>query len=225
MSDYIPFTSFYAIYKEFWESNKNDLNRVVTDMLENVFLSTTLRIINAKKINPIGFKNVTLYLDGHDSRIDYNEKDIKKRNFYSYKFKNSGLRTQVIYDINEFAIYVSESKPCKNYNDGQMFLNMKLENKFNENDCIVFDGGYYYYIEKFKENCENKGNDKVNRNNFMFPIRKAKNIDSKDEEILYNETLGSFRSKIESCFGLLGNKFKRFNNNESSVKVTRYKNI
>jgi hypothetical protein len=203
MNDYMPFTSFYAIYKEFWESNKNDLNRVVTDMLENMFSSTTLRIINAKKINPIGFKNVTLYLDGHDSRINYNEKDIKKRNFYSYKFKNSGLRTQVIYDINEFAIYISKSKPCKNYNDG----------------------GYYYYIEKFIENCENKGNDKVNRNNFMFPIRKAENIDLKDEEILYSETLGSFRSKIESCFGLLGNKVKRFNNNESSVKVTRYKNI
>jgi hypothetical protein len=59
----------------------------------------------------------------------------------------------------------------------------------------------------------------------MFPIRKAENIDLKDEEILYSETLGSFRSKIESCFGLLGNKVKRFNNNESSVKVTRYKNI
>jgi hypothetical protein len=49
MNDYMPFTSFYAIYKEFWESNKNDLNRVVTDMLENMFSSTTLRIINAKK--------------------------------------------------------------------------------------------------------------------------------------------------------------------------------
>ncbi|KAI9484329.1 hypothetical protein BDB00DRAFT_751307, partial [Zychaea mexicana] len=60
--------------------------------------------------------------------------------FYSYKFKNSGLRTQVIYDINEFAV--------------------NLENKLNENDCIAFDGGYYYYIEKFIENCDRKRNDK-----------------------------------------------------------------
>ena len=76
------------------------------------------------------------------------KKDIDRKKFYSYKFKKSGLRTQVVYDINEFAIYVSESKPCKNFNDGQMFLNMKLENKLNEYDCLAFDGGYYYYIDK-----------------------------------------------------------------------------
>lgn len=223
MNDYIPFTSFYAIYKEFWENNRNDLNRFVTDLLENMFSTTALRIINAKKLNPLGFKNITLFLDGHDSRIDYKEKDIKKRNFYSYKFKNSGVRTQVIYDINEFAIYVSDSKPCRVYNDGQMFLDMKLENKLNENDCIAFDGGYYYYIEKFIEDCDRKGNDKINLNNFMFPIRKNKNVELNDNEILYNQTFGSFRSKIESCFGFLGGKFKRFNNNESSIKVTDMK--
>ncbi|ORE00703.1 hypothetical protein BCV72DRAFT_218642, partial [Rhizopus microsporus var. microsporus] len=97
------------------------------------------------------------------------------------------------------------------------------KNKLNENDCIAFDGGYYYYIEKFIENCEKKGNDKININNFMFPIRKTKNIELNDKEKLYNETFGSFRSKIESCFGYLGNKFKRFNNNEGSVKVTDLK--
>ncbi|KAI8882850.1 hypothetical protein K501DRAFT_185693, partial [Backusella circina FSU 941] len=70
------------------------------------------------------------------------------------------------------AIYVSESKPCRNYNDGQMFLDMKLENKLNEHDFLAFDGGYYYYFEKFIENCDKKGNDKINTNNFMFPNRK-----------------------------------------------------
>lgn len=225
MNDYIPYTSFHAIYKEFWDNNKNELNRNITELLENMFSSTTLRIINAKEINPIGFKNITLFLDGHDSRIDYKEKDIKKRNFYSYKFKNSGLRTQVIYDVNEFAICVSDSKPCKNYNDGQMFLDMKLETILNENDCIAFDGGYYYYIEKFIENCDRKGNDKISIKNFIFPIRKNRNVDLNDSEILYNETFGSFRSKIESCFGYLGNKFKKFNNNESSTKVTDIKII
>ncbi|KAI7851374.1 hypothetical protein BDC45DRAFT_419889, partial [Circinella umbellata] len=56
--------------------------------------------------------------------------------FYSYKFKKSGLRTQVVCDVNEFAIYISE------------------KNKLNENDCLAFDGGYYYYFEKFIENCD-----------------------------------------------------------------------
>ncbi|KAI9494666.1 hypothetical protein BDB00DRAFT_761503, partial [Zychaea mexicana] len=79
------------------------------------------------------------------------------------------------------------------------------------------------YSEKFIENCDRKGNDKINLNNFMFPIRKSKNIDLNDNELLYNETFGSFRSKIESCFGFLGNKFKRFNNNESTIKVTDLK--
>ncbi|KAI9469325.1 hypothetical protein BDB00DRAFT_777134, partial [Zychaea mexicana] len=95
-------------------------------------------------------------------------------------------------------VNVSNSKPCRNYNDGQMFLDMKLENKLNENDCIAFDGGYYYYIKKSIDNCDRKGNDKINLNNFMFPIRKSKNIDLNDNELLYNETFGSFRSKIES---------------------------
>ncbi|KAI9488014.1 hypothetical protein BDB00DRAFT_734950, partial [Zychaea mexicana] len=64
----------------------------------------------------------------------------------------------------------------------------------NENDCIAFDGGYYYYIKKSIDNCDRKGNDKINLNNFMFPIRKSKNIDLNDNELLYNETFGSFRN-------------------------------
>ncbi|KAI8071097.1 uncharacterized protein B0P05DRAFT_619074 [Gilbertella persicaria] len=71
---------------------------------------------------------------------------------------------------------------------------MKLENKLNEYDCLAFDGGYYYYIDKFLENCDKKGNDKINNSNFMFPIRKKINEDLTDDEILYNETFGSFRN-------------------------------
>ena len=223
MEDFMPSSSFHEIYKQFWNNNKNELNRIFTELLENMFSSTILRIINAKEINPIGFKNQTLFLDGHDSRIDYLKKDIKKRKFYSYKFKKSGLRTQVVCDINQFVIYVSESKPCRSYNDGQMFLDMKLEYKLNENDCLAFDGGYYYYVEKFIENCEKKGNDRINISNFMFPIRKNKNEELTDNEVLYNETFGSFRSKVEGYFGLISNKFKRFNNNERNCKITDIK--
>jgi hypothetical protein len=223
MNDYLPFTSFHDIYNQFWDDNKNQLNKILSNLLENMFSTTTLRIINARKINPFGFKNLTLYLDGHDSRVNYLNRDINNKDFYSYKFKKSGTRTQVIYDINEFAIYVSESKPCKNYNDGQMFLNMKLENKLSEFECMAFDGGYHYYIEKFIENCDRKGNDNININNFMHPIRKQINVDLTSDEKLYNETFGSFRSKIEGCFGKLGSKFIRFNNNEKTTVITDVK--
>lgn len=99
MEDYMPSTSFYEIYKQFWNNNKNELNRIFTDLLENMFSTTPIRIINALKINPLGFKNQTLFIDGHDSRVDYLKKDIDGKTFHSYKFKKSGLRTQVVYDI------------------------------------------------------------------------------------------------------------------------------
>lgn len=37
-----------------------------------------------------------------------------------------------------------------------MFLDVKLENKLSEYDCIAFDGGYYYYVENFIENVIKK---------------------------------------------------------------------
>ncbi|KAG2214742.1 hypothetical protein INT45_013602 [Circinella minor] len=156
MNDYLPSSLFSDIYNQFWNENKNDLNNYITELLENMFSNTILRILKAKDINPVGFKNLTLFLDGYDSRIDYLKNNMKSRNLYSYNFKKSGIRTQVIYDINEFAIFVSESKSCKNYNNGKMFLDMKLENKLSDYECIAFDGGYYYYTEKFIENCERK---------------------------------------------------------------------
>lgn len=109
--------------------------------------------------------------------------------------------------------------PCKDYNDGKMFLNMGLEKKLIEYDCIAFDGGYNYYVEEFLEKCEKYGNNMINEDNFIFPIRKKKNISFTDEEILFNEIFGSFRSKIENVFGKIQNKFKRFDNTKSTLKI------
>ncbi|KAI9467655.1 hypothetical protein BDB00DRAFT_748534, partial [Zychaea mexicana] len=52
---------------------------------------------------------------------------------YSYKLKKNGIRTQFVSDMNDMIIYTS---------------------KINENDCIAFDSGYYYYIKKFVETCD-----------------------------------------------------------------------
>lgn len=48
---------------------------------------------------------------------------------WSYKLKSAGIRTQVLIDINEMAINVSNSQLCGNSSDGGMFLDMKIYNK------------------------------------------------------------------------------------------------
>jgi hypothetical protein len=121
--------------------------------------------------------------------------------------------------MNEIIVFVSDSMPCKNYNDGKMFLNMGLENRLIEYDCIGFDGGYNFYIEEFIEKCSKYGNDKINSDNFIFPIRKQKNILLTETEKLFNDTFGSFRSSIENVFGKLQNKFKRFDNTTTTLKI------
>lgn len=127
---------------------------------------------------------------------------------YFYKLKKSGVTTQIICDMNEIVLFVSKSMPCKDYNDGKMFLNMGLKKKLIEYDCIAFDGRYNYYVEEFLEKCEKYGNNMINEDNFLFPIRKKKDIRFTDEEILFNEIFGSFRSKIENVFGKIQNKLK-----------------
>ncbi|CAO3651487.1 unnamed protein product [Mucor hiemalis] len=218
MNVYMAYTSFHEIYKQFWENNRNELNKIVKNLLENMFSCVSLRI-NSANNNPINFKHVTLFMDGHDSRIDYLNKNISKEDMYSFKFKKSGVRTQVISDMNEIILFVSDSMPCKNYNDGKMFLNMGLENRLIEYDCIGFDGGYNFYIEEFIEKCSKYGNDKINSDNFIFPIRKQKNILLSESEKLFNDTFGSFRSSIENVFGKLQNKFKRFDNTTTTLKI------
>lgn len=131
---------WYAIYKEFGRTKKNGSNKLVADMSENIFPTTALRIIYAKKFNPLDFQILTFYLDAHDSRIDCKEKDIKKRNFYSCKFKPvdwelkrcmTWINWQFLYQIIKHAKIVTIE---------QKVLDMKLGIKLNENDCIGFDG-------------------------------------------------------------------------------------
>jgi len=44
-------------------------------------------------------------------------------------------------------LFVSKSMLCKDYNDGTMFLDFKLENnKISETDCIAVNGKYTLFI-------------------------------------------------------------------------------
>lgn len=218
MGKIIAYTSFYDIYKQFYLDEANYLNKKVDKMLLIMFSNIKLRVLNGLLLNPNPFKHVTLLLDGHDSRIEYHNISIHKKDLYSFKFKKPGLRTQVVTDINNMVIGVSSGKFCKNNVDGDMFLKMKLEDIIEKEDCIAFDGGYYYYIDKFIEE-----NSDFNRSNFIYPYRKTKNITLDNKRAEFNKMFGSYRSKIETIFANIGNKFNKFDNSKAVTKTTNIK--
>jgi hypothetical protein len=92
---------------------------------------------------------------------------------------------------------------------------MKIENIAEKEDCIAFDGGYYFYIETFLEEHTN-----YSRQNFIYPYRKIKNIELSNEKIEFNKMFSSYRSKIETIFADIGNKFNKFDNTKSVTKTT-----
>jgi hypothetical protein len=219
MGKIIPYSSYYDIYKDFWLSdNANVLNKKIDYMLENMFSNIKIRILSSRLYNPNPFKHVTMFLDGHDSRIEYQNINIHKKELYSFKFKKPGVRTQVLTDINDMIIYVSNSKYCKNNVDGEMFLKMKVENIVEKEDCIAFDGGYYYYIDRFIESFVD-----YNYQNFIYPYRKSKNVELTNEKLEFNKMFGSYRSKIETVFADVGNKFNKFDNTKAVTKTTNIK--
>lgn len=134
------------------------------------------------------------------------------------------FRTQVLCDINEMVINLSNSQLCGNSSDGGMFLNMKIYNKIKEQDIIALDGGYTLFIKQFETLCKNK-NLNLDDKNFFYPIRKENGIKLNTQEEYYNKVFGSFRSLIENQFKDIYNKFKRFSNNNSIIKTDDIKYI
>ena len=114
MSGFIPKSSYYDIFKKFYDKN-NDLNRRISNMLSSMFSTIDLRIHSAQK-NPPLFRHVTLMIDGHDTRVSVIGE--KSKDMYSYKLKKSGLHTQVCIDINGMVLFTSRSAPCKDNSDG-----------------------------------------------------------------------------------------------------------
>jgi hypothetical protein len=222
MSQFIPYTTFYELYKRFWITNFSKIKKIVTNDIGNLFSNIKIRLISSILKNPRNFQNVTLFIDGHDGKIKYYDPDVKTSSFYSYKLKGPGLRTQIVTDINKMIIFISKSEKCAVSNDGVMFLNMKLEEFIHAGDCLGMDGGYTLYILKFKEKCLEIGKD-ISDKNFSHPIRKDNNIKLNIEELDYNKRFGSFRSEIENHFSLLASKFNRFNNNRAALQITDMK--
>jgi hypothetical protein len=84
-------------------------------------------------------------------------------------------------------LYISESLPCKNNNDDIMFMNnVKLNTFFKFSDCLCFDGLYtntmYQVIEKY-----NNINFDISEDNFIFPIKKQRNIKLNNDDEIFND--------------------------------------
>jgi hypothetical protein len=210
MERYIPKSSYYEIYKGWWgkehDSNRG-LDKILTGLLLNMCSSIELRVISSQYCNPIRFKHVTLFLDGHDTRLSYQGHSSESQ--YSWKLRKSGMRSQVCMDSNGMILFVSKSEPCKDHTDGNMFEKMDIEKKIHKLDCMALDGAYIYYSQQLVERS------KLKSYNFIYPIRKPNNQSLSAEESTFNEEFGSFRSAIESKFGNLRTTFKRFNNEKS----------
>lgn len=221
MSEFIPYTTFYDLYKKFWisESNVKRVKKIIkTDM--NMFSNLKIRLLSSKLKNPDGFKNVTLFIDGHDSKIKYYNPDVARNTLFSHKFKKPGVRTQTINDANELVLFVSNSEKCAIGNDGSMFIKMNIQRKMHIADCIAADGGYTLFVNKFKEISTNEGFDFSDKN-FSTPIRKEPGIKLTSTELTYNNKFGAFRSGNESIFSILASKFDRLNNNKAALQISK----
>ncbi|KAG2211801.1 hypothetical protein INT45_009254 [Circinella minor] len=203
---YLPQSTFHTFYKKFWMDDENykRINKIVNDSLNNMFSNIRLRILSSRKYNPDLFKHVTLVLDGHDSRINYTDTDLDRSRLYSYKFKKNRLRTQFGADMNDMVLIISKSEFCSGSSDG------------------TIDGGYTLFITQFIELANKKGYD-FNNDNFVYSICKNVNENLTITEEHFNKTSGSFRTKVENQFSEIGNKFYRFNNNKSIVKIDNVK--
>ena len=203
MGRFLPRSSFYDIYRCFYIKQSQTLDKKLSSYLESMFSTIQIRILLAQQ-NPSMFKHVTLLLDGHDTRV--NQTGVEAEKMYSYKFKKSGLCTQVCTDNNGMILFMSRSAPCAENTDGVMLTKMKLERHIHALDCVGLDGGYTQHLNKLVENSD------LNLGNFCHPIRKAKGINITNDEAKFNKLFGSYRSRIESVFGELGSTFERFNN-------------
>ncbi|KAG2393028.1 hypothetical protein C9374_009605 [Naegleria lovaniensis] len=117
--------------------------------LKTWFSTQLLRVLTAQNENPTtneGREVVTMHGDGHDTEFDYAPVDeneiVPRKDLYSWKLKRTGLRTQVIQDIQGFALMVSDAAKCNP--DQTMFKKMPIHTLMHPTDVLQLDGGYSY---------------------------------------------------------------------------------
>jgi hypothetical protein len=78
--------------------------------------------------------------------------------------------------VNMMVLFFSRSRPCADYNDGTMFVEMNIRKSMHKVDCLAVDGGYTLFIDQAIANSH------LNDANFCYPIRKAKGIELTETE-------------------------------------------
>ena len=126
MHDYMAKSTFYDNYRQVWVDHYKEMDKEITSLL-----TPKLRVLSAKKNNPAQFSSITMFCDGHDTRINFGSFHqiigIKeKRDFYSFKLPQPGFRTQFAYDVNNFFIYLSPSLPARLIQIKRCFKNIEL---------------------------------------------------------------------------------------------------
>jgi len=221
MAPYLPASTFYEIYKDFWIVHYSDLNEWLTDSLYNLFSNVYIRVLSATLKNPDKFKFVTMFCDGHDNKFSYADPHISKSEFFSYKLDKPGIRTQITVDINSMFLFISPSRPCKDYSDGKMLVDCRVDKIMNSKDCLQIDGGYTLSLQELL-NKHKIDNGDLSEQNFCFPYRKQKGINLTPEQLLYNQEHGSMRSTIETLFATISNIFLHFHPS-SLIRASNFK--
>lgn len=120
-------------------------------------------------------------------------------------------------------LFIYRSDFCSDSPDGSMLLNIKLYRNMREPDTIRINGGYTLFDNQFTITAKEKPFVISTIDNFVYPIRKNINEKITITEDQFNKTFRTFRSKIDSQFSEWGNKFYRFNNIKSVVRINNLK--
>ena len=80
-------SSFYNIYRSIYIENIDILEEWIDEKMENNFGNNITRYINSYLNNPELFQHVTLLMDGHHNKINYENINIDKKDLYSYEIK------------------------------------------------------------------------------------------------------------------------------------------
>ena len=160
------------------------------------------RIIERREDTPEEISNLTALRDGVDIRVFQPSEDLgyfDHPNFYSFKFKKPGLRTQIITDMAGNFEWVSESTPALKHDFVHYLQQELLITREYERYSICADLGYI-------------GDTVLN---IVTPV-KSPAPNSQDER--FNRSINRYRSTIERSFGLVKKRFKIFKEFRSSLR-------
>ncbi|KAI9245571.1 hypothetical protein BDA99DRAFT_447831 [Phascolomyces articulosus] len=127
--------------------------------------------------------------------------------------------TSIFYFLNELYTNIEYPGPYLEIDKGLYLIYHLIKE-----DCVAFDGGYTLFLNKFFEICDSKGIE-LSDKNFFYPIRKEIGKELNEQERYFNGTFGKFRDLVENQFCELHNTYKRFSNNNSTIKTSDYKYI